>query len=882
MEVLFIFILVLIMMAALGTGFPVGFALPGAGVIAIFIAALLGFIIEGNTHAYFINEGPAEWISVGINNFRGAYWDVNRDTLIAIPLFIYMGLVLQRSRIAEDLLNTMGQLFGSIPGGLGISVVLVGGLLAATTGIVGATVIAMGLISLPSMLKAKYNKNLATGIITASGTLGQIIPPSVVLIIVADQLSNASDIADNIRKTLYQGFNGESLMPGFLNVESTSAGEMFLGAIIPGLLLVFLYAAYVLIHAIFIKNSAPAIPNKKGFDKEFWIKVSSTLLPPVLLIFVVLGSILFGVATVNQAGAIGALGSTVMASYKLYPNKKHTYTPTIIATISSIGILILHFSLNLNIKNITNNYQLIGLAVSTIFVIALIISLVWSFWRVYKAEDILKYVTTETALTTTMVFIILIGAAMLTAAFRGFGGDEVITNFLKNLPGGFWTQFWVVMFIIFILGFFIDYIEIAVIVVPIIAPILLANPEANVTALWFGVMVGVNMQTSFLTPPFGFSLFYLRGVAPPSITTLDIWKGAVPFICLQLIGLFIACYWPALSNYVPTRSYLTSDLSPPPTNPRLERCLLDYTFNLYDKDGAKIKIAINDAKKINLDSLPQNKKEMLNDHFNKSLAALDLVKIVQEKKKILDDYSKDYYDIHSVARKNQSKILDINKKISEIEKDIKQSKNEKKISEMKEKIKNYNNEIIKLEKLIPKEFAEKNKKYKELYNDYRKSLNAYYNSVDDSYNNFKQIKKNLQDLEKVKAQQDNLKQSINDIKNNALDKGSKSLNEVMERLDKVSGTNEIKDLIYSVISDIQKGNVDRQASNQKLNEILNLFNKEINWREKPAKVLLPQLEKYDELIRDTIGIRQQDKLPNKQALSIAQCESNHHNISLHF
>jgi TRAP-type mannitol/chloroaromatic compound transport system permease large subunit len=670
-------------------------------------------------------------------------------------------------------------------------------------------------------------------------------------------------------------------MPSFLNVESTSAGEMFLGAIIPGLILVFLYAAYVLIHAIFIKNSAPAIPNKKGFDKEFWIKVSSTLIPPVLLIFIVLGSILFGVTTVNQAGAIGALGSTVMASYKLHPNKKHTYTPTIIATISSIGILILHFSLNLNIKNITNNYQLTGIVVSTLFVIALVISLIWSFWRVYKTEDILKYVTTETALTTTMVFIILIGAAMLTAAFRGFGGDEVITNFLKDLPGGFWTQFWVVMFIIFILGFFIDYIEIAVIVVPIIAPILLANPEANVTALWFGVMVGVNMQTSFLTPPFGFSLFYLRGVAPPSITTLDIWKGAVPFICLQLIGLFITCYWPSLSNYIPTRSYLTSELSPPPTNPRLERCLIDYTFNLYDKDGAKIKIAIDNAKKLNLDSLPDSKKEILNDHFTKSLIALDLVKNAQEKKKILDTFSKDYYDIHIAARKNQSKILDINKKIIEIEKDIKQAKSEKKISELKEKIQNYKNEIIKLEKLVPKEFVEKNKKYKELYNDYKKSLNTYYLSVD-SYANFKQLKKNLQDVENLKTEQANLKESINEIKANNFDKLLKLLNDVMYRLDKISGTNEIKDTIYSVIADIQKGNNDRQITNEKINESLNLINKEIKWREKPAKILLPYLEKYDDEIKDTIGIRQQDKLPKKQALHIAKCESGHHNISLHF
>ena len=639
---------------------------------------------------------------------------------------------------------------------------------------------------------------------------------------------------------------------------------------------------YVLIHALVIPNSAPAIPNKKGFDKEFWLRVSSTLLPPVLLIFVVLGSILFGVATVNQAGAIGALGSTVMAGYKLYPNKKHTHTPTIIASISSIVILLMHFNLNLNIKNIANNYQLIGIIVSSIFVIALVISLIWSFWRVYKIEDVLKYVTTETALTTTMVFIILIGAAMLTAAFRGFGGDEAISSFLKDLPGGFWTQFWVVMLIIFILGFFIDYIEIAVIVVPIIAPILLANPEANISALWFGVMIGVNMQTSFLTPPFGFSLFYLRGVAPPSITTLNIWRGAVPFIILQLIGLIIVCYWPVLTNYIPNRSYLTSELSPPPTNPRLERCLLEYTFNIYDKDGSKIKVAINDAKKINLDLLPQSKKDILNDHFTKSLTAFDLVINAQEKKKILDSYSKDYYDVHAAARKGQTKILDHNKKISEIEKDLKQSKDEKKLAKLNTKVKELNIEIAKLQKAIPKEFDEKNKKYKELYNDYRKALNAYYAAVDNGYINFKQIKKDLIDFEKLKTQQDILKQSASDIKSNSVEKGSKSLTEVMEKLDKVSGTNEIKDIMYSVISDIQKGNIDRVSTSQKLDEILILYKQEINWREKSTKILLPQFKKYDEAVKDTIGIRQQDKLPKKQALYVAKCESNHEDISLHF
>ncbi|MFN5026818.1 MAG: TRAP transporter large permease subunit, partial [Candidatus Fonsibacter sp.] len=344
MEVLVIFIFILVMMASLGIGFPVGFALPGAAIISLFLAAIAGIIFEGNPNAYFAYDGPIEWINAGITNFRGTYWDNDRDTLIAIPLFIFMGLILQRSRIAEDLLMTMGKLFGRAPGGLGISVVLVGGLLAATTGIVGATVIAMGLISLPAMLKNNYDKNLATGIISASGTLGQIIPPSIVLIIVADQISNAADAAQNIRLENYKFLTGESTMPGAYNVTSTSAGELFLGAILPGLILVLLYVAYVFIRAIINPKLAPPVPSKTGFDKRLAIEVASSLLPPILLIVLVLGSILYGVATVNQAGAVGAVGAVIMAGYKLYNGQKHKYTPTIIATTASITILIMHYT----------------------------------------------------------------------------------------------------------------------------------------------------------------------------------------------------------------------------------------------------------------------------------------------------------------------------------------------------------------------------------------------------------------------------------------------------------------------------------------------------------------------------------------------------------
>ena len=247
METYFLILLVLMMMGALISGFPVAFSLPGSSILTIGIAAFAGYIFAGDISAYFIHGGPVEWLNAGVTNFRSLYWDVERDTLIAVPLFIFMGIMLQRSKIAEDLLVAMAQLFGPVPGGLGISVVFVGALLAATTGIVGATVIAMGLISLPAMLKNNYSKPLASGIICASGTLGQIIPPSIVLILLADQLSNASDIASTSRAAQYKEATGEFVMPSALDVTSTSAGDMFMGAFIPGLILVGLYMLYILI-----------------------------------------------------------------------------------------------------------------------------------------------------------------------------------------------------------------------------------------------------------------------------------------------------------------------------------------------------------------------------------------------------------------------------------------------------------------------------------------------------------------------------------------------------------------------------------------------------------------------------------------------------------
>jgi tripartite ATP-independent transporter DctM subunit len=345
MELFFLALLLMMMIAALSSGFPVAFSLPGSAILSIGLAALCGYLFAGDSGAYFVEGGPVQWLSAGVTNFRSLYWDVERDTLIAVPLFIFMGIMLQRSKIAEDLLVTMAQMFGPVPGGLGISVVLVGALLAATTGIVGATVIAMGLISLPAMLRNNYSKPLATGTICASGTLGQIIPPSVVLIILADQLTGASDQAASIRKAAYKAATGEFTMPSVLDVTSTSAGEMFMGALVPGLVLVGLYVLYILTVAIFRKGSAPPVRYEGKYDRQFLKRIAMALTPPLTLIFLVLGSIIMGVATVNQAGAVGAVGAIIMGGIALPKVNATPITPLFLPSSQPLSLRLYSTSL---------------------------------------------------------------------------------------------------------------------------------------------------------------------------------------------------------------------------------------------------------------------------------------------------------------------------------------------------------------------------------------------------------------------------------------------------------------------------------------------------------------------------------------------------------
>ena len=883
METFFLVVLIAIMIVALGSGFPVAFALPGSAIISIGLAAFFGYIFEGDSSAYFATDGPIEWLTAGITNFRSNYWDVETDTLIAIPLFIFMGIMLQKSKIAEDLLVTMGQLFGPIPGGLGISVIFVGALLAATTGIVGATVIAMGLISLPTMLNNKYDKTLASGIVCSSGTLGQIIPPSIVLIIIADQLASASDVANTIRQNDYKLLTGEFNMPGEFRVASTSAGDMFLGALLPGLVLVGLYMLYVFIYARLKPNAAPPVPFKGQFDFNFWMKVFVVIIPPLALIFAVLGSILLGIATVNQAGSIGAIGATLMAGYRLHKGKKDAFYPLILVVISLIPIFILANNYNLTIKN-TELRDLPAIILALFFVLVFIFGIGWSFWRAFKNENVLKEVVTETCVTTSMVFIILLGAAMLTSGFRAFGGEELVRDFLQDLQGGFWTQFIVVMAVIFLLGFFLDFIEIAVVVVPIIAPILLAETGANVTAIWLGVMIGVNLQTSFLTPPFGFALFYLKGVAPKNVVTLDIWKGVIPFIILQLIGLGIVGFYPSLVNYLPNRTYLTSHVAPPPMNPTLQYCLQEYKFSNFEIKENEIKSSIDKFDDIILANLPADKLSFFQRHVDNSRYSFEIVDELKKVEKEYNLYIQDYRDLHFSVRKKQKKIRKISKRIEKLEAEIRNLEKDEisKKNKLELEIEEYELEIAEINKSIPDNWKRKNKEFEILYKAKNIGTKKYRKTVDNAYEDLMQIKQFINDGEALEKLRPKMNELSSKLKDNNYTTSISVIDEIFEKFSEISGTDELADKLDYMISIIDSEEIDNDKLEEVSKNIFVLYDQEINWRKKFKINVMNKINKHDDIIKNTIGLRLQERLTKEQAKLVASCKSVHRDISLNF
>ena len=429
-------------------GFPVAFTLGGVSILFAFVASIFG-VFEIN----LLETMPNRLFGIMTN-----------ATLVAVPLCVFMGVILEKSKVAELLLTSMSNMFSRYKSGLGISILFVGTLLAASTGIVGATVIAMGLISLPAMLARGYSEKVSTGLIAATGTLGQIIPPSIALVILGDVLATA--------------YQQSQLKIGNYIAKSLSVGDLFMAAIVPGLILVFLYGLYFVFS---LKKEVLTLDENPKHENFF--ELISTLIPPFFLIFAVLGSIITGIASPTEAAGIGALGA--------------------------IFIALLHKKLNLKILSET---------------------------------------TKQSAFISSMVFLILIGASIFSLVFRGLGGEELITDIFNKIPGGLFGSMVLVMLLVFILGFILDFIEITFIVVPIVGPILMAM---GADPLWLGVMLAINLQTSFLTPPFGFALFYLRSVTPEQIKTETMYQGVLPFIVIQIFVLCLVAYFPFLATYLP-------------------------------------------------------------------------------------------------------------------------------------------------------------------------------------------------------------------------------------------------------------------------------------------------------------------------------------------
>lgn len=511
--------------AVLLAGFPVAFTLSGTALVFGIVGYLFGVF-----DLSFFSALP-----------QRIFGTMTNEVLLAVPMFIFMGVMLERSRVAEELLETMGGLFGRVRGGLGISVSLVGALLAASTGIVGATVVTMGLLSLPTMLKRGYSPRLAAGSIAAAGTLGQIIPPSIVLVVLGDQLSNS--------------YQKAQLQLGNFSPETVSVGDLFAGALIPGLCLVAMYILYQIGVAIFRPASSPALLLEPGEGPSLR-KVFHALVPPVVLIIAVLGSILGGVATPTEAAAVGASGALLLAGHRLRQDRPW---PIYIAVISTVALLFLTANMDLRIsRTVISTADWIGIVTAFLLCLGIGYGLIVAVWRTWAQNGTLASVVQTTAQITSMVFIILIGAALFSLVFRGLGGDELVREVLSALPGGTIGAIIGVMLLMFILGFFIDFLEIIFVVVPLVAPVLLMMEMPNgepLSPVWLGIMIAINLQTSFLTPPFGFALFYLRGVAPPSVSTMDIYRGIIPFVAIQIIALVMLWFFPVLATWLPGLVY---------------------------------------------------------------------------------------------------------------------------------------------------------------------------------------------------------------------------------------------------------------------------------------------------------------------------------------
>ena len=676
-------------------------------------------------------------------------------------------------------------------------------------------------------------------------------------------------------------------MPGDFDVVSASAGDMFMGAFVPGLILVGIYMLYILISALIKPEKAPPVPFAGKYDHRFFIGVVLALVPPLTLIFIVLGSIILGVATVNQAGAIGAIGAMMMGSYRLMEGKPRAYWPAAMAIGAVVTVAILMNFFDLNIKNIQSGYDALGIVLAGIAALVLLCAIGWAIWRAYKIDDTLNAVMLDTAKTTSMVFIILLGAAMLTSAFRGFGGEELVKEHLTALPGGFWTQFIVVMAVIFFLGFFLDFLEIAVVVVPIVAPILLADPSANVTAVWFGVMVGLNIQTSFLTPPFGFSLFYLRGVAPPSVKTTQIYKGAAAFIALQLLGLAIAGVFPNLVNYLPNKTHLISETAPPPSNPKLQECLEDYLFEQYDEKRKSIESAIERIQGANLAYLPDEYQDRLHESYREAGAVFGRVEAAREAERRVRDYAVDYRPLHVEVRQIQSDIRDLGKEIEELDQTRQRLRyaetlDEDRIAEVERGIDLLEKQQQELQAKIPDTWEDARAGFAELAKAEKRARLQYRQSVDDSYATIKLLLRVIDETDALVELEASFEPLRTAIREQTPDEAMATIEALETRLNQLAETHRIVSKLSRARRELrgQAPDLDKAAAN--IAEAEEVFRSEVAWRQRAANEFSGDLDAYNQAIADTIGIRMQARINEDQADSVASCLAVHKDLTLYF
>ncbi len=500
------------LVVAVLSGFPVAFSIAGIAVLFAYLGWMLGVMDISLLGAFG----------------QRVFGLISNQVLIAIPLFVLMGALLEKSRIAEELLDTMGRAFGQLRGGLGISVVLVGALLAASTGIVGATVVAMGMIALPTMLRSGYDPRVASGIVCTAGTLGQIIPPSTLLIILADVMSNA-----------YQQAQYDQ---GKFSVEALSVGQFFAAALLPGLLLVALYLLYILVRGFARPQDMP--PADVSFARPGVRDLLRAVVPPVLLIVTVLGSILSGIATPTEAAGVGAVGALLMAGAKLghYRGVILASAAALVALAIAAGVFPVRFQ-----RSDLVTGDIVAGAFYILFALIGVTGIAAALLNVIRG-NVVQDALTSTMTMTAMIFATILAASMFSLVFIGLGGEERVAHWLQNLPGGAVGALIVTMLLVFLMGFFLDFVEISVIVLPLVVPTLILLGH---DPIWLGIILAINLQTSFLTPPFGFSLFYLRGAAPKEITTGQIYQGVIPFICLQAIGVLLIWFVPQIATWLP-------------------------------------------------------------------------------------------------------------------------------------------------------------------------------------------------------------------------------------------------------------------------------------------------------------------------------------------